>query len=160
MTTPATAPAPAELAARILAAVSDGVMLADRDGHILFWSAGAERIFGFTSEEMLGRSMDVIIPERLRARHWAGWARVMETGVTRYGTETLAVPALRKDGTTISIEFTIALLRDDAGAILGPAAVVRDVSARFEREKAMKARLRELEAKASAADRRVPAGQE
>ncbi len=140
-----------ELAGRIVEGAADAVVFADREGRIVIWNAGAERIFGFTAGEVVGRSMDVIIPERQRARHWEGWERVMRTGVTRYATETLAVPALRKDGSTISIEFTIQLVRDASGAILGPAAVLRDVTARFKREKELRARLKELEAKSEPA---------
>jgi PAS domain S-box-containing protein len=93
----------------------------------------------------MGQSMDIIIPERLRGRHWEGWEKVMETGVTRYGKETLAVPAVRKDGSPLSIEFTIQLVRDDAGAILGAAAIIRDVTARWNRDRDLRRKLKELE---------------
>ncbi len=136
-----------KLATRIVAAAGDGILFADRRGVIRLWNGGAERIFGWTAAEAIGQSLDLIIPERLRPRHWESWDRVMETGVTRYASETLAVPAVRKDGGTLSIEFTIQLVRDDAGTILGPAAIVRDVSARFAREKELRARIKELEAK-------------
>jgi PAS domain S-box-containing protein len=135
-----------KLAARIVEGAADGVLFTDREGKIRLWNAGAERIFGWTAAEALGQSMDMIIPDRLRARHWANWDRVMETGVTRYATEVLAVPALRKDGAPLSIEFTIQLVRDDAGAILGPVALVRDVTERFKREKELRARVKQLEA--------------
>ncbi len=136
------------LSARIVEGTSDAFIFADRDGRIRLWNSGAEAMFGFTAAEAVGQSMDLIIPERLRARHWDGWGKVMETGVTRYGKELLAVPATRKDGKQISIEFTIVLVRDALGAILGPAAIVREVTARFERDKALRLRLKELEAKA------------
>jgi PAS domain S-box-containing protein len=145
------APTHAELAARIVDGASDAILAADREGRIRLWNRGAEEMFGFTADEVLGKSMDFIIPERQRQRHWDGWNRVMETGVTRYGKDVLAVPALRKDGTTISIEFTIQLLRDEGGAIWGPVAIIRDVTARFKREKELRARLKELEAKAGGA---------
>ncbi len=135
------------LAARIVEETGDAILFADRDGVLRLWNRGAERMFGWSAAEAIGQSMDMIIPERLRARHWDGWNRVMETGVTRYGTEVLAVPAVRKDGQTISIEFTIQLIRDASGRILGPSAVIRDVTARFKREKELRARLKELEAK-------------
>jgi PAS domain S-box-containing protein len=136
------------LAARIVAGAADAVLFADRDGTIRLWNAGAERIFGWSAAEAVGQNLDLIIPERLRQRHWDGWGRVMETGVTRYGAgEMLAVPALRKDGAPLSIEFTIQLVRDDSGAILGPAAIVRDVTARFQREKELRAKVKELEGK-------------
>lgn len=139
-----------ELAGKIVEGAADAILFASRDGKIVFWNRGAERIFGFTADEVTGRSMDFIIPERLRERHWANWDRVMETGVTRYATDILAVPALRKDGSTISIEFTIQLVRDEAGQIRGPVAMIRDVTARFQREKELRARVKELEAKVAA----------
>jgi PAS domain S-box-containing protein len=135
-----------ELAARIVKTSPDGILFADRDGVIRLWNTGAEAIFGWSEAEAVGRSLDLIIPERQRARHWEAWDRVMETGVTRYaGGDLLAVPALRKDGATISIEFSIQLVRDDSGAILGPVAIIRDVTARWSREKELRKRLKELE---------------
>jgi PAS domain S-box-containing protein len=126
------------------------VLYADRDGVIRVWNRGAEALFGFAAEEVVGKSMDCIIPEKQRSRHWEGWDRVMASGTTRYGRDVLAVPALRKDASTVSIEFTIQLLRDAAGRIEGMSAILRDVTVRFQREKALRARLRELEAKAPA----------
>jgi PAS domain S-box-containing protein len=139
-----------KLAARIVEGAGDAVLFTDREGVIRIWSGGAERIFGWSAAEAIGKSMDLIIPERLRTRHWQNWDRVMETGLTRYATDVLAVPALRKDGAPLSIEFTIALVRDDAGKILGPAAIIRDVTARFAREKELRLKVKELEAKARA----------
>jgi PAS domain S-box-containing protein len=136
-----------QLAARIVENAADAILFTDREGIVRLWNAGAQRIFGWTAAEAVGQSMDMIIPERLRSRHWANWDKVMETGVPRYATETLAVPALRKDGSPLSIEFTIQLVRDDAGRILGPVAVVRDVTERFKREKELRLKVKELEAK-------------
>lgn len=131
---------------QIVLGTSDSILYAERDGVIRYWNPASERIFGFTAEEAIGKSLDLIIPERLRERHWKGWDKVMETGVTRYGTgDTLSVPALRKDGAGLSVEFTIQLLRDDAGKIVGSAAILRDVTARFEREKALGKKLKELQ---------------
>jgi PAS domain S-box-containing protein len=138
------------VAVRIVEGAADAVLFTDREGVIRIWNAGAERLFGWTAAEALGKSMDLIIPERLRPRHWQNWGRVMDTGQTRYATEVLAVPALRKDGAPLSIEFTIQLVRDEAGKILGPAAVIRDVTARFQRDKELRARVKELEAKLAA----------
>jgi PAS domain S-box-containing protein len=92
-------------------------------------------MFGYSADEALGQSLDLIIPERLRVRHWDGYRQVMDTGVTRYGERLLAVPAMRKDGQRISIEFSIALLKDEHGEVAGAAAVVRDVTARWEAER-------------------------
>jgi PAS domain S-box-containing protein len=87
----------------------------------------------------------LIIPERRREPHWMGYRKTMLNGVTKYGSETLPVPAVRKGGERISIEFTINLLRDGYGKVLGPVAVVRDVTARWVREKELLLRLEFLE---------------
>ena len=125
----------------------DAIIVADREGIIRLWNAGAAAVFGFQAEEALGQSLDLIIPESLRERHWAGYRRTMGTGTSRYGREVLAVPALRKDGTRISLEFTIVMLRDTAGDVLGAAAIIRDVTARWQRDRAMRERLTALEAR-------------
>jgi len=135
------------LSRRIVEATGDAVLYAGRDGRIQYWNGGAEAVFGFTAAEALGQSMDLIIPDRLRGRHWEGWEKSMATGVTRYsGRDLLAVPARRKDGQPLSIEFTIQLVRDDAGELVGAAAIVRDVTARWSRDKELRARLKALEA--------------
>jgi len=126
----------------------DAIVLGDANGIIRLWNAGAEALFGFAASEAIGESMDLIIPERLRARHWDGYRRVMATGRSRYGSgELLAVPAVTKAGQAISIEFTIQMLRGADGGILGPVAIIRDVTKRFQREKDLVRRLKELEAK-------------
>jgi PAS domain S-box-containing protein len=130
----------------IVDAMPEGVVYADREGIIRFWNRGAENIFGYRQQDALGRTLDLIIPERWRARHWEGYHTVMQTGVTRYGKDVLAVPASRSDGTRISIEFSIMLPRDGEGRVLGAVAVVRDVTARWEQEQALRKRLAALEA--------------
>jgi PAS domain S-box-containing protein len=123
------------------------IIYADKDGIIRLWNAGAETMFGYAANEAVGQSMEMIIPEKHRARHSEGYFRVMRTGVTKYGTEALAVPALRKDGTRISIEFNISIVRSPEGQVLGAAAMIQDVTARWERDKAMRAKLAALESK-------------
>jgi len=126
----------------IVRATADAIVYADAAGVIRFWNAGAERIFGFAAAEAIGQSLDLIIPERLRARHWEGFRRVMQTGKSRYGAgDLLAVPAQRKDGARISVEFTIVPLHDDAGRMLGMAAILRDVTQRFNEMKALRDQL-------------------
>jgi PAS domain S-box-containing protein len=134
-----------ELYRQIVEATQEAVIFAASDGRIQLWNGGAERIFGWSQAEAVGQSLDLIIPEKLRGRHWEGWSHVMETGVTRYGTDLLAVPGVRKDGARISLEFTVALIRDGAGAIAGVAAVLRDVTERWQRDRELRARLAELE---------------
>jgi PAS domain S-box-containing protein len=133
------------LCRQIVEASGDAVLFADRRGVIRLWNSGAEAIFGYTPAEAEGETLDLIVPERLRARHWEGFDRVMATGVTRYGHEVLAVPAERRDGTRLSVEFTVALIRDEAGGVAGVAALMRDVTARWQRDKELEARLAELE---------------
>jgi PAS domain S-box-containing protein len=143
---------PKWLCERIVSASGDAVVFADQDGVIRLWNDGAERIFGHSREEALGRTLDLIIPEKLRGRHWEGYRRVMDTGVTRYGDDVLAVPAIHKDGARRSIEFTVALVRDDAQTLIGIAAVMRDVTERFEKERQLRARLQALEERSPRTD--------
>jgi PAS domain S-box-containing protein len=125
------------------------ILFADREGKIRFWNSGAEVMFGYTPKEALGQSLDLIVPEKQRARHWEGWTRVMATGVTKYGSDPLSVPATRADGSRISIEFNIVLVRSETGELLGAAAMVQDVTARWQQQKELRARLAALEAKAA-----------
>ncbi len=123
------------------------IMFADREGKIRLWNSGAETVFGYTAKEALGQSLDLIVPERQRQRHWEGWDKVMATGVTKYGRDPLAVPAMRKDGSRISIEFNVVLVRADSGDLAGVAAMVQDVTARWQKQKELNARLAALEAR-------------
>ena len=132
---------PEHFASVLASSMADAVIYADAEGLIRFWNKGAERIFGFDAAEALGRSLDIIIPESLRGRHWAGYEKTMRTGETRYGAgDLLTVPALRRDGARLSVEFTILPFHDDAGRMIGIAAVMRDVTARFEEMKALRRR--------------------
>lgn len=138
-----------QLCREIMEGTPDAVIVADREGVIRFWNAGAAAMFGYSAEQALGRSLDLVIPERQRERHWEGYRRVMATGVTRYGQgDLLAVPALRSDGSRISVEFTIVLLRGN-GQPAGAAAVMRDVTERWQRDRALRERLAALEAAAA-----------
>jgi PAS domain S-box-containing protein len=131
---------------RILDGSPDAILICDEAGVVQYWNAAAERVFGFRVTEALGVSMNLIIPERLRARHWAGWEATMRTGVTRYGEgQLLAVPALHKDGRQISIEFSIQLVKDPDGQIEWVVAIIRDVTERYISEKALRARVKALQ---------------
>lgn len=126
----------------LLSTRADAIVATDREGIIRFWNPGAERIFGYLAVEAIGRSLDLIIPERLRERHWSGYNRTMLTGESRYGEgDLLSVPALRKGDATISVEFTIVPLKDDAGQMVGMAAIMRDVTQRFEEMRLLKRKL-------------------
>jgi len=132
--------------AQLVQAFGDGVIVCDATGAIVFWNAASTRIFGFTEEDALGQSLDLIVPQRQQQRHWDGYHKTMATGETRYGTDLLRVPALHKEGKPLSIAFTVALLHGADGKVSGIAAVVRDDTARWNEERALKARVRELEA--------------
>ena len=132
-----------QLGQALLVSSSDAIIATDREGHVTFWNPGAERIFGFAADEAAGKSLDLIIPENLRARHWEGFHHVMKTGTSRYGDgDLLSVPGLTKSGRRISVEFTIVMLRDETG-IAGTVAVMRDVTKRFEELRELRRKLAE-----------------
>lgn len=131
---------------QVLDDAADAILVSDKEGIIRYWNRGAELMFGYTRSEAEGESLDLIIPENLRGRHWDGYARVMATGETRYKTGLLSSPGVRKDGSRLSLEFSMVLLRDEAGGIAGCAAIMRDVTERWNREKELRDRLKACEA--------------
>ena len=138
---------PEDFAARLVEDCPDAIVYADAAGVIRFWNAGAARIFGYESGEALGASLDLIVPERLRARHWQGYDEVMHGRESRYGHgDLLAVPGLHKDGRQISVEFTILPFHDAAGGLIGIAAILRDVTRRFEEMRVLRRELTDLKA--------------
>ncbi len=128
-----------------IGAAADAIIAASTDGKIVFWNPAAQRIFGFTAGEAVGQSLDLIIPERFRARHWEGYRQVMSTGETKYQSDVLRVPALHRDGKALSIAFTVSLLDapDGSGRLI--AAIVRDETARWNEERELRKRLAVLE---------------
>ena len=134
----------------LVTAVADAVMVCDAKGLITLWNPAAQRMFGFTEADVLGQSLDLIIPQRQQQRHWDGYHQTMATGVTKYGSDLLKVPALHKDGHTLSIAFTVSLLHAADGSVNGIAAVVRDESARFAQDRETRKRMSELETQVAA----------
>jgi len=136
---------PANFFQRLVADCPDAVIYADASGSIRYWNAAATRIFGFSEDEALGARLDLIIPDRLRARHWDGYDKVIGGGASRYGEGALlAVPARHKEGRQISVEFTILPLHDAVGQLIGIAAFLRDATARFEEIRGLRRELAEL----------------
>ena len=131
--------------ASLINAAGDAIIAVDNDGKIVLWNPAAERIFGFTGADAVGQSLDLIIPERFRERHWEGFRKVMRTGETRYGADVLRVPALHKDGRPLSIAFTVALLKSPGSEAFTIAAIVRDETQRWNEERELRRRLAELE---------------
>jgi PAS domain S-box-containing protein len=128
--------------ASLVRGLADAVVIADVEGTITFWNAAATRLFGWTWDEALGRSLDLIIPERLRARHWAGYRQTMSTGRTAYGDRLLEVPALHRDGRSLSIAFTVTLLGAAGdGKPEAIAAVLRDDTERWQERRRLRAEL-------------------
>ena len=130
---------------QLLHALGDGVIVSDTSGKITFWNAAATRIFGFAENEAIGQSLDLIVPQRQRDRHWDGYHKTMATGQTRYGTDLLRVPALHKEGKPLSIAFTVALLHGSNGEVSAIVALVRDETERWSEERKLRARLAQLE---------------
>jgi PAS domain S-box-containing protein len=133
--------------AELVRAAGDAMIACNADGHIVLWNPAAERIFGFSQEEALGHSLDLIIPERQRQRHWDGYHQTMRTGQTRYATNVLRVPALHKDGRSLSIAFTVALLKAPDGSPSAIIAIVRDETERFAEERKLRKELAELQSR-------------
>ena len=137
---------------KLIRAAGDAMIAADQDGKIILWNPAAERMFGFSAEEALGRTLDLIIPERYRDRHWSGFQTVMASGESRYGSELLRVPALHRNGASLSIAFTVALLKSVDGRVEAIAAIVRDETARWNEERNLRRRLNELEQQSKESD--------
>ena len=130
---------------QLVQALGDGVIVCDAKGDITFWNAAATRIFGFAESEAIGQSLDLIVPQRQRDRHWDGYHKTMASGQTRYGADLLRVPALHKEGKPLSIAFTVALLHGADGEVSAIVALVRDETERWNEERKLKARVAQLE---------------
>lgn len=128
-----------DLGRALLDALPDAIIYADKEGTIRFWNHGAERIFGFTAAEATGQSLDIIIPQPLRSRHWEGYHRMMKTGESRHGAdELLAVPARNRADEKLSIQFTVAPVPGPGGTAAGIIAVLRDVTDTFNEMKRLR----------------------
>ncbi len=130
---------------QLVEAVGDAIVTSDASGTITLWNPAAQRMFGYAESEALGQSLDIIIPQRQQQRHWDGYHKTMETGLTKYGNDVLRVPAVHKDGHTLSIAFTVALLYTPDKKVSAIVAVIRDETTRFAEERSLRKRLMELE---------------
>ncbi|MEY4427033.1 MAG: hypothetical protein RL535_1331 [Pseudomonadota bacterium] len=129
----------------LVTSAGDGIMASDSQGLITLWNPACTRMFGFTEADALGKSLDLIIPQRQQKPHWDGYHKTMETGKTKYGNDVLRVPAVHKDGHTLSIAFTVSMLYNPDGTVSAIVAVIRDESVKFAQERALKKRVTELE---------------
>ena len=130
----------------LVQSLGDGVVISDANGIITYWNPSAERIFGFSAQEALGASLDLIIPERLRQRHNEGYDHSMQTGATQYGDKLLTVPAIHQSGRPLSIAFTVSMIFGPDGKVVGVAAIIRDDTSRFNEQRMLRKRIAELEA--------------
>jgi PAS domain S-box-containing protein len=133
----------------VLQQAPDAMIFADRDGIIRIWNPAAERIFGFTADAALGKDLNIIIPESLQESHWAGYDRALADGDTKYRGQSLPTKAMRADGSQTYVELSFAIIHAEDGAVIGALAHARDITARFERERESRRRLRELEQRAA-----------
>lgn len=145
--------AAAELDASLYEAIvkqaPEAVILADPRGMIRLWNASAEVVFGYDAGEVLGRSLDVIIPERLRTAHWDAFGKSLAAGATKYAGRVLTTRSMHKDGRTLYVDMSFALLRDAGGAIVGVLAFIRDCTERYLAEKALRTRVTDIEKQAA-----------
>lgn len=123
----------------------DGIIFADPDGRIALWNAAAEQIFGYPRAEVVGESLDIIIPEKLRSGHWQGFDQAIQARTTKHKGAALPTKAACRDGSTIYVELSFAVVLDTTGEAIGATAQVRDITERYEKERANRKRLRELE---------------
>jgi PAS domain S-box-containing protein len=119
----------------------DAVIFADTSGIIRFWYATLTRVFGFTEGQAIGECLDLIIPERFREAHWKGFDRAVQDRVTKYAGQALATRSLRSDGIQIYVELSFAIILDNDGKVLGAVSHARDITERFEQDRANRKRL-------------------
>ncbi len=135
----------AELCCALVEYMADALIFADRDGLIQLWNPGAEAVFGYAADEVIGKNLDIIIPERLRRAHWDGYDKALAAGHTMHGRRALPTRSMRKDGSKLYVELSFSIVKDAQGVVLGAMAIGRDITARFEEEKAQRVRVTELE---------------
>ena len=131
----------------LIEGLADAMIFTDRDGLIRVWNSGAEAVFGHRADEIIGKSLDVLVPDRLRSAHWAGFDTAMETGQLKHVRQSMTTRSIHKDGSDLYIDMSFALVRDDTGLVLGAVAVARDVTDRFKAEREARKRLVALESR-------------
>ena len=140
----------ADLFRALIEQVADAVIFADSEGRIRVWNAGAEAVFGYAAGEVVGRHLDVLIPERLRRAHWKAFDEAVATGRMKHGRESMTTRSAHKDGSDMYVDLSFALVKDDAGRVLGAVAMARDITSRYMADKEARRRIRELQARVTA----------
>jgi PAS domain S-box-containing protein len=134
-----------ELRAMLIEQAPDAVIFADQRGVIREWNPAAERIFGYRKDEAVGESLDLIVPERFREAHWRGYDRALSEGQTKYIGKVLPTRSARKNGSTIYVELTFAIVHDQTATVIGALAHARDITERWEQDRQQRQRISELE---------------
>lgn len=137
----------------------EAMVLASPDGIMRVWNAAAERIFGHPASEAIGQSLDLIVPESFRERHWAGFHRALAEGETKYAGQSLPTRSVRADGTEIYVELGFAMVRDASGELVAVLGTARDITERFQRDRAERRRVRDLEAELEGLRTHRPSGE-
>ncbi len=118
-------PAGSQLYEFIVTNMPDGLIWADREGIIRIWNQSAERFLGYRADEAIGQSLDLVLPEPCRGRHWAAFHRWMATGENRIEEPFGVISLIHRDGTTVRLESTFVRTRDERGETVGAGALVR-----------------------------------
>ncbi len=139
-----------DLPQALVRCVADALIFADREGYVRVWNPGAEAIFGYTEAEAMGQRLDLIIPERFRAAHWAAFDRAVSTGQTKYGREALTTKSFTKDGADLYLDLSFALVTDETGEVVGAVAMARNITERHAADRELRKRVAELEAQLKA----------
>ena len=116
----------------ILESANDAIITIDSDGHVLLWNAHAAELFGYTREEMEGRPLTAIIPERFRDQHHSGIRRVVETGETHVIGHTAELTGLTRDGVEFPMELSLAMWTNNGDTYFS--GIIRDITQRKEAE--------------------------
>ncbi len=114
----------------------DAIISADKDGNIIFWNEGAQRIFGYTEKEVLGKPLTMLMPQRYRQAHQEGMERVSSTGETRVIGHTLELHGLRKDGDEFPLDLSLSTWETSEGPFYS--GIIRDATERKKAEQALR----------------------
>lgn len=106
----------------------DATIFADREGIVRIWNARAEMVFGFSASEAIGGSLDVIIPEDLRAAHWRGFNRAIAAGRTRLGGRAMVTRAVHKQGGKLYVELSFGIVKGGPQGVMGALATAKDIT--------------------------------
>jgi two-component system sensor histidine kinase/response regulator len=112
----------------VVQSATEAIILSDENGNVIFWNNGAEQIFGYSEEEILGASIATLMPESYRAAHLQGFERFRVTGRAHLIGRTVELEGLRKDGSVFPLEISLASWTTGGATMF--TAIIRDVTER------------------------------